>query len=53
MTSLNTSINSAVRIVWEIDEYRLARYQYHLPLVTHNPTDFEIIEELELITTVS
>jgi predicted nucleic acid-binding protein len=22
-----------------------------LPLVTHNPADFEIIEELELITT--
>ncbi len=25
--------------------------QHGLPLVTHNPTDFEIIEELELITT--
>jgi predicted nucleic acid-binding protein len=27
--------------------------RYHLPLVTHNPTDFEIIEELELVTTVT
>jgi len=27
--------------------------QHHLPLVTHNPADFEIIEELELITTVT
>jgi predicted nucleic acid-binding protein len=27
--------------------------RYHLPLVTHNPTDFEVIEELELITTVT
>jgi len=26
--------------------------QHHLPLVTHNPADFEVIEELELITTV-
>ena len=25
--------------------------QHHLPLVTHNPTDFEMIEEIELITT--
>lgn len=27
--------------------------QHHLSLVTHNPADFEIIEELELITTVT
>lgn len=27
--------------------------RYHLPLVTHNPTDFEVIEKLELITTVT
>ena len=27
--------------------------QHHLPLVTHNPTDFEVIEELELITMVA
>lgn len=27
--------------------------QYELPLVTHNPTDFEDIEKLEVITTVS
>jgi predicted nucleic acid-binding protein len=27
--------------------------RHHLPLVTHNPTDFEVIEELELITTVT
>ncbi len=26
--------------------------QYRLPLITHNPSDFEIIEELELITMV-
>lgn len=26
--------------------------QHDLPLVTHDPTDFEIIEELELISTV-
>ena len=25
---------------------------HHLPLVTHNPSDFEVIEELELITLV-
>jgi tRNA(fMet)-specific endonuclease VapC len=27
--------------------------RHHLPLVTHNPTDFEVIEELELITMVT
>jgi tRNA(fMet)-specific endonuclease VapC len=27
--------------------------RHHLPLVTYNPTDFEVIEELELITTVT
>lgn len=27
--------------------------QYELPLVTHNPTDFEDIEKLEIVTTVS
>lgn len=27
--------------------------QHRLPLVTHNPADFEVIEELELITTVT
>ena len=26
--------------------------RHGLPLVTHNPADFEMIEELELITTV-
>ncbi|MGD9099315.1 MAG: type II toxin-antitoxin system VapC family toxin [Anaerolineae bacterium] len=26
--------------------------QHHLPLVTHNPSDFEVIEGLELITMV-
>jgi tRNA(fMet)-specific endonuclease VapC len=27
--------------------------QHRMPLVTHNPADFEAIEELELITTVT
>jgi tRNA(fMet)-specific endonuclease VapC len=27
--------------------------RYHLPIITHNPADFEAIEELELITTVT
>jgi tRNA(fMet)-specific endonuclease VapC len=27
--------------------------RYRMPLVTHNPVDFEAIEELELITTVA
>ena len=27
--------------------------QYKLPLVTHNPTDFEAIDDLEVITAVS
>lgn len=27
--------------------------QYELPLVTHNPADFEDVEKLEVITTVS
>jgi len=26
--------------------------QYHLPLVTHNPADFEAIKELKIITTL-
>jgi tRNA(fMet)-specific endonuclease VapC len=29
-----------------------AALQYRLPLVTHNPTDFQTIEGLQLITTV-
>ncbi|MFQ5821853.1 MAG: PIN domain-containing protein, partial [Candidatus Heimdallarchaeota archaeon] len=27
--------------------------QYNLPLVTHNPEDFEAVENLEIITTAS
>jgi tRNA(fMet)-specific endonuclease VapC len=26
---------------------------HHLPLVTHNPSDFEVIEGLEIITTIT